>query len=128
MKKIIIIVMLLFSTNAISDVTGVHYCIMTNWVLVTPEKGAQLYKEEKFTFKIEEDSSSNKDQAAKLIFGEQNKFSGVGTIRGSFIISKSFFQGSDSFNTVSLQPNGDFAFTETVGGNVEVITANCSKF
>ncbi len=128
MRKIIITVILLFTTNAISDVTGVHYCVMTNWVLVTPEEGAQLYKEEKFTFKIEEDSSSNKDQAAKLVFGKNNFFSGVETIKGSMIMSKSFFQGGDIYMSASLTPNGKFALTQTLSASVEVITANCSKF
>jgi len=128
MKKIIIIVMLLFSTNAISDVTGVHYCVMTNWVYVAPEEGAQLYKEIKFTFKIEEDSSSNKNQAAKLIFGEHGFFFGSKTIKGSMIVSKSFFQGGDIYMTASLTPNGKFALTQTLSEGVEVITADCSKF
>ena len=120
--------MFLFSTNAISDVTGVHYCVMTNWVHVSPEEGAQLYKEEKFTFKIEEDNSSNKDQAAKLVFGKKNFFAQVETIKGSFIMSKSFFQGGDIYMTASLTPNGEFALTQTLSASVEVITANCSKF
>lgn len=128
MKKIIIVLIFFFSTNAIGDATGVYYCLMKDWVQVYQEGGVKYWKEEKFTFKIEKDNSTNKEQAAKLIFGEPNKYFPIDIIKGSFILSNSFFQGGNMYFSAALSTGGEFTYTKTLSSGAEVITANCSKF
>ena len=126
MKKLLLILVLFFSTKALSADTDVYYCVMNIWVETNDTNKLDRWsvEDEKFTFHL---SKNRPDDRVRLKWGEESyKYFPTNQIFGEFV--NNIFMGYNIFQIISLDPDGKFIYTSNWSSFSKLITATCSKF